>query len=83
LLRSLQAAGWSLDLASAADRALFLQVGIKAADVSNPAKKLPLYLDWTDRILEEFYAQAREWQETVRFSFMDWCSRRWGAIPPV
>jgi hypothetical protein len=39
---------------------MFLKLLLKAADVSNPAKATPLYLFWTDRIIEEFYAQGDE-----------------------
>ena len=45
---------------SSDDRKLFLKLVIKAADVSNPAKALPLYLYWTERVLEEFYDQGDE-----------------------
>lgn len=52
--------GWALDMACESDQRLTLQVMIKAADVSNPAKSTGLYLYWTTRILEEFYAQGDE-----------------------
>ena len=42
------------------DRMTFLKLLIKAADVSNPAKATPLYLFWTNRIMEEFYNQGDE-----------------------
>ena len=35
-------------------------MAIKAADVSNPAKPLSLYLQWVDRIMEEFYQQGEK-----------------------
>jgi hypothetical protein len=58
--KTTKVAGWDLDVDSdLGDRSLFLKMVIKAADVSNPAKALPVYLSWTSRILEEFYLQLR------------------------
>lgn len=37
---------------------LLLQCLLKCADVSNPAKPLPIYRLWTDRVMEEFYQQG-------------------------
>jgi len=45
------------------DRLMFLKLLLKAADVSNPTKATPLYLFWTNRILEEFYHQGDEEKE--------------------
>jgi hypothetical protein len=52
--------GWIIDFNVDSDRRQFLKILLKAADVSNPAKALSLYLFWTNRILEEFYAQGDE-----------------------
>jgi hypothetical protein len=35
-----------------------LQVALHAADVSNPAKPWAYYNAWTDRVLDEFFAQG-------------------------
>jgi hypothetical protein len=43
---------------SRSDRLMFLKLLLKASDVSNPTKATPLYLFWTNRILEEFYHQG-------------------------
>ena len=48
------------------DRIAFMELLVKAADVSNPAKATPLYLAWTDRILEEFYAQVMQTKYSSR-----------------
>lgn len=37
-----------------------MSVIVHAADISNPAKPLPTYLDWTDRVLAEFYSQGEK-----------------------
>eukprot|EP00762_Andalucia_godoyi_P003560 ANDGO_04310.mRNA.1 putative 3' len=37
---------------------LMLQLFIKAADVSNPAKSMPLYAGWVSRVMEEFFEQG-------------------------
>ena len=54
------AARWELASGpdGAADRRLALQVALHAADVSNPAKPWAYYNEWTDRVLDEFFAQG-------------------------
>eukprot|EP00966_Prymnesium_polylepis_P118329 2735947-Prymnesium_polylepis.1 len=44
--------------ARAALQDFLMSVIVHAADISNPAKPLPTYLDWTDRVLAEFYSQV-------------------------
>ncbi len=39
---------------TSANKQLILQAMVKCADVSNPAKPLPVYSEWTARIMEEF-----------------------------
>ena len=79
----------STDAAAAAtaaasdDRKLFLKMVLKAADVSNPAKPLPLYLYWTERILDEFYAQGDEEKALgLPVTAMPQCDRRLPAVSP-
>ena len=74
--------GWNLDLsAGSGDRTLFLKMVIKAADVSNPAKALPLYLFWTNRILEEFYDQGDEERRMgIPVTSMPQCDRHKPAV---
>ncbi|KAM4855080.1 3',5'-cyclic-AMP phosphodiesterase 4C isoform X4 [Urocitellus parryii] len=46
------------------DRIQVLQNLVHCADLSNPTKPLPLYRQWTDRIMAEFFQQGdreREW----------------------
>ena len=48
---------------------------LHSADVSNPAKSMDIYMEWTDRVMKEFYDQVRRvwrvrrlwrlWRETV------------------
>lgn len=42
---------------------LTLQVALHAADVSNPSKKWAYYLQWTGRLLDEFYSQGDKERE--------------------
>jgi hypothetical protein len=70
--------GWSIDVAGDAnDRLMFMKMIIKAADVSNPAKPLPVYLSWTTRILEEFYLQGDEEKSLgIAVTSMPQCDRQ-------
>ena len=64
------------------DRKLLLKLLIKAADVSNPAKALPLYLYWTERILEEFYDQGDEEKRLgLPVTAMPQCDRTKPGVP--
>ena len=38
---------------------LLLQIVLHSADVSNPAKSMDIYMEWTDRVMKEFYDQVR------------------------
>lgn len=49
-----------LDLKSEDDQIITLQIALHAADVSNAAKPLEIYCEWTRRIMEEFYDQGDE-----------------------
>ena len=42
------------------DHIFLCKMMLHAADISNPAKPLPAYIDWTDRVLAEFYHQGDE-----------------------
>ena len=55
--------GAEIDFSSKEDVRLALQIAIKIADVSNPARPLKLYLKWGKRIEEEFYAQGDKERE--------------------
>lgn len=41
-----------------ADVVLILEMALHTADVSNPAKPLPIMLKWTQRVMDEFFAQG-------------------------
>lgn len=45
---------------NAEDRILLWKMMIKCADVSNPTKKQNIYDKWTERVLDEFFAQGDE-----------------------
>merc|ERR1711988_56320 len=40
------------------DKLLIMNVTLHACDISNPAKNSNLYLEWTGRVLQEFFAQG-------------------------
>eukprot|EP01135_Chromosphaera_perkinsii_P000866 Nk52_evm29s152 gene=Nk52_evmTU29s152 len=52
---------------------LLLSLALHCADVSNPVKQKPVYLQWADNVMEEFFAQGdREKQLGLSVSpFMD------------
>lgn len=39
---------------------LYLEICVKCADISHAAKQLPIHLDWTNCVTEEFYHQGDE-----------------------
>jgi hypothetical protein len=44
-----------------------MQLVLKSADISNPAKPLPIVKNWTGRVIEEFFNQGRAMQaDSVR-----------------
>ena len=82
--------GWSVDLnldsfyllRGSPDVNSFLQLVIKAADVSNPAKDTSLYFFWTDRILAEFYAQGdEEKNQGLPITCVPQCDRSKPSVP--
>ena len=56
-----------------ADIHFFLRIAVHTADVSNPARRMDYVLEWTSRVVEEFYLQGD--QERARdlpiSAFMD------------
>ena len=40
------------------DKILCMESLVHAADISNPIKPFDIYFNWTERILEEFWAQV-------------------------
>ena len=49
-----------VDFSNPSDQLLLLSTALHASDISNPAKAMPIYMAWTDRVVEEFYAQGDE-----------------------
>jgi len=49
---------WLKQELSREDRLLIMSMVVHAADVSNPCRPLPLYLQWTDKVIQEFFAQG-------------------------
>ena len=47
------------DQAVALDTGVIKRMLIKCADVSNPARPLPVCKEWANRIAEEYFAQVR------------------------
>ncbi|XP_046847918.1 cAMP-specific 3',5'-cyclic phosphodiesterase 4C-like isoform X2 [Xenia sp. Carnegie-2017] len=54
--KKLSASKFSLD--NYADRIQVLRCLVHCADLSNPTKHLPLYKEWVDRLMEEFFRQG-------------------------
>ena len=38
---------------------------VHCADLSNPTKRLPLYKEWVDRLMEEFFQQVTMYHITL------------------
>jgi cGMP-inhibited 3',5'-cyclic phosphodiesterase A len=49
---------FGIDWKSETDRLLLSEIIIKLADISAPLKERELHVQWTDRIMEEFYEQV-------------------------
>ena len=68
-----------LKLEDYSDRILVLQTMLHCADLSNPAKPLPLYIKWCGLVMEEFFQQGdRERKMNMDISPM--CDRNNAAI---
>ena len=68
-----------LKLDDYSDKMLVLQTMVHCADLSNPAKPLPLYIKWVDLVMEEFFQQGdRERKLDMEISPM--CDRSNSAI---
>lgn len=55
------------------DRRFMMEIGIKMADLNNPSKPLEIAVNWTNRIMEEFFLQGdkeRDYQVDISM-FMD------------
>lgn len=63
LVRRATEEGWKI--ADPDDDRLVLQMALHAADVSNPTKSLHTYLNWTERIKQEFYQQGDKERELL------------------
>lgn len=50
--------GGGMDYTNVEDRRLAMKLVLKSADISNPAKPLPLVKIWTVRVMEEFFNQG-------------------------
>lgn len=55
-----------IDWDNESEKVLASQICIKMADINSPTKPGSLHKDWTDRILEEFYAQVPEFASKVK-----------------
>ncbi|KAJ3088123.1 High affinity cAMP-specific 3',5'-cyclic phosphodiesterase 7A, partial [Quaeritorhiza haematococci] len=52
--------GSGMDFTDAKDRQLLMDIAMKCADISNPAKATELSVKWTANIMEEFFRQGDE-----------------------
>jgi hypothetical protein len=57
-VRLVRADQGAFELKSAADRLMLLETALHCSDLGNPAKPQGLSLQWTDRVLSEFYNQG-------------------------
>ncbi|KAI9219515.1 hypothetical protein BC828DRAFT_349280 [Blastocladiella britannica] len=48
------------DVRLSTDRTMMLKLIMKASDVANPSKELPIYREWIERIMQEFFEQGDE-----------------------
>ncbi len=53
-------AGNGFDSKDRKDRLLLMQIAVKSADISNPAKPSEMCNNWAHRVMEEFYKQGDE-----------------------
>ena len=68
------------DFEKASDRMVIFQMCIKCADISNAARPQNLNMQWTDRVMEEFFTQGdREKKEGLPISPL--CDRKSTNIP--
>ena len=51
---------WPLDWNDESERLLAAQIILKISDINSPLKQKELHLQWTNRIVEEFYDQGDE-----------------------
>ncbi|XP_064382236.1 high affinity 3',5'-cyclic-AMP phosphodiesterase 7A-like [Halichondria panicea] len=69
-----------LDFSKKETRHFILMIAIKAADISNPTRSLPISRAWSEHIMEEFFRQGdNERSMKLPISFM--CDRTTTAIP--
>ncbi|KAG9397391.1 3'5'-cyclic nucleotide phosphodiesterase [Carpediemonas membranifera] len=54
----LASGAFTAPITEAEDRLLLMNLIMKAADVSNPARPRPVYLAWTERVVTEFFVQG-------------------------
>ncbi|KFO22596.1 cAMP-specific 3',5'-cyclic phosphodiesterase 4C [Fukomys damarensis] len=62
-----------------ADRIQVLQNLVHCADLSNPTKPLPLYRQWTDRIMAEFFRQG-DWERESGLDVSPMCDKHTASV---
>ena len=62
------------------DRLFFCKVLVHLADISTPARPLPIVLEWTERLFEEFYNQGDE-EKRLGLPISMLCNRETDNIP--
>lgn len=68
-----------LNFESYSDRLQILQNMVHCADLSNPTKPLPLYQEWTQRIMEEFFRQGDKERDS-KLEISPMCDRATASI---
>lgn len=73
---------YSLDWQKDDDRLLVSQVIIKIADISGPLKEKQLHVEWTDRLMKEFYDQGDE-EKQLGLPISDFMDRTKPSVPKL
>lgn len=53
------------------DKVICIETLVHSADISNPMKPFPIYFQWTERVLEEFFNQGdKERDQNMQISYL-------------
>jgi len=69
--------GWSSS--NAAQRLICVEMAIHASDVGNPTKPLSIYLQWVDKVMEEFFQQGAQ-EQALGLPISAMCDRSKAAV---
>lgn len=69
-----------VDFSNKEQRHFILMIAIKAADISNPTRRLPLSRAWSEHIMEEFFRQGDD-ERSMKLPISFLCDRTTTTIP--